>query len=150
MADTEAKQEICTDCDPNAPSPASAPSKTENPLDQATFTPPVAGPYPRLVIEYCDRCRWLHRAAWVMTELSITFPAPIIKSSLLVPITAPDPAGRFRVWLLEEPEGHGSEIQSMLLWDRKLEDGFPELKALKQKVRDKLQPAMTLGHSDKK
>jgi hypothetical protein len=65
-----------------------------------------------------------------MTELSITFPPPTIKSSLLIPITTPDPAGRFRVWLLEEPQGQGEEIQSLLLWDRKLEDGFPELKVL--------------------
>jgi hypothetical protein len=68
MADTEAKQEICTDCDPNAPPPANAVPKGENPLDQATFVPPVGGPYPRLVIEYCDRVSLssisCHRLSW--------------------------------------------------------------------------------------
>lgn len=36
-----------------------------------------------------------------------------------------------------------------LVWDRKVEGGFPELKVLKQRVRDVLEPQKSLGHSDK-
>lgn len=36
----------------------------------------------------------------------------------------------------------------MLLWDRKSEGGFPETKVLKQRVRDCIDPARDLGHSD--
>lgn len=100
-----------------------------------------------VVIEYCDRCRWLHRATWVATELSITFPAPSIAGMTLVPSVAPEPAGRFRVWLLEQEDG--SEKAS-LMWDRKLEDAFPELKVLKQRIRDRISPGVSLGHSDRK
>lgn len=35
-----------------------------------------------------------------------------------------------------------------LLWDRKAESGFPETKVLKQRLRDQIDPARDLGHSD--
>ena len=35
------------------------------------------------------------------------------------------------------------------LFDRKEHGGFPEIKELKQLVRDKVNPAKSLGHSDK-
>jgi predicted Rdx family selenoprotein len=40
------------------------------------------------------------------------------------------------------------QTQSVLLWDRKAEGGFPETKVLKQRVRDRLEPKRDLGHSD--
>lgn len=40
------------------------------------------------------------------------------------------------------------EIQTVLLWDRKAEGGFPETKVLKQRVRDHIEPKKDLGHSD--
>lgn len=47
---------------------------------------------------------------------------------MLIPRVAPDTAGRFRVWLAaQEAAGH---TQVHLLWDRKSEGGFPELKEL--------------------
>jgi Rdx family len=48
----------------------------------------------------------------------------------LVPIVPPEPAGRFRVWLIEKEEGNGAKEVPSLMWDRKLEDSFPELKVL--------------------
>lgn len=44
----------------------------------------------------------------------------------------------------------GTSKNLILLWDRKIEGGFPELKDLKQRVRDVIQPGVSLGHSDKK
>ncbi|PWN54479.1 hypothetical protein IE53DRAFT_336946 [Violaceomyces palustris] len=137
----------------------------EDPLDASTFSPPIpreAIKYlevPSIVIEFCDRCRWQHRATWVQTELFLTFPsahdpslAPSkasggasIKSITLIPRTSPDTGGRFRVWLLDS-----SEVAIHLLWDRKIKGGFPELKELKQLIRDKIAPTQSLGHSDKK
>ena len=35
-----------------------------------------------------------------------------------------------------------------LLWDRKEQNGFPELKEHKQLLRDKIAPEKDLGHSD--
>lgn len=41
-----------------------------------------------------------------------------------------------------------STPQTLLLWDRKSEGGFPETKVLKQRVRDRIDPLKDLGHSD--
>lgn len=66
----------------------------------------------------------LHRASWVSTELFLTFPPPALKAVTLIPLNADDTAGRFRVWLNLEGE------TATLVWDRKVEGGFPELKVL--------------------
>ena len=36
----------------------------------------------------------------------------------------------------------------VLIWDRKAEQGFPEAKILKQRVRNHIEPGKGLGHSD--
>jgi selenoprotein W-related protein len=35
------------------------------------------------------------------------------------------------------------------IWSRKDESGFPEIKELKQRVRDRIAPEKPLGHSDR-
>ena len=40
------------------------------------------------------------------------------------------------------------KTETVLLWDRKAEGGFPETKVLKQRVRDQIDPNRDLGHSD--
>lgn len=35
------------------------------------------------------------------------------------------------------------------VWDRKVNGGFPEIKVLKQRIRDEIAPDLNLGHSDK-
>lgn len=87
----------------------------------------------------------------------MTFPTPIIRSITLLPLTSPETGGRFRVWVY-----HADQVQ--MVWDRKVrgrvtpmsggaetqtEGGFPELKVLKQRIRNILQPELSLGHSDK-
>lgn len=71
----------------------------------------------------CQSSR-LHRATWMLTELFLTFPPPKIKSISLQPQNSDETAGRFRVWLYTPQE------PPILLWDRKVEGGFPELKVL--------------------
>ncbi|RSH93808.1 hypothetical protein EHS25_006456 [Saitozyma podzolica] len=102
---------------------------------------PPAPSYPHITIEFCDRCRWAPRATWTQTELFLTFPTPVLKGITLLPLTSPETGGRFRVWV---DMGQGGE----LVWDRKTEGGFPELKILKQRIRNIIQPELNLGHSD--
>ncbi|KAH8926025.1 hypothetical protein BT69DRAFT_1331705 [Atractiella rhizophila] len=105
---------------------------------------------PGIVIEYCTGCRWFHRSSWTVTELSITFPE--ISSFSLLP--KPEESGCWRVWIThftggEEGSNQG-EMQSMLIWDRKGEGRFPEMKELKQRIRNVVDPERSLGHSDQK
>lgn len=106
----------------------------------------------------------LHRATWTSTELFLTFPPPTLTAISLLPLNSDETSGRFRVWL------YLSDQPPILLWDRKVEGGFPELKVLvsaeldcplmypcahdiktqKQRLRDHIQPGVSLGHSDKK
>lgn len=65
-----------------------------------------------------------HRATWVSTELMLTFPTPTVKCVALLPLNSEETGGRFRVWLTT------SAKPPILIWDRKVEGGFPELKIL--------------------
>jgi selenoprotein W-related protein len=87
---------------------------------------------PRLEIEYCTQCRWLLRAAWVAQELLTTFQAELGEVALL-----PGTGGVFEVRLDDRP-----------VWSRADEGRFPEMKELKQRVRDVIAPGRSLGHSD--
>ncbi|HJV07794.1 MAG TPA: SelT/SelW/SelH family protein [Chromobacteriaceae bacterium] len=88
---------------------------------------------PRIAIHYCTGCRWMLRAAWMAQELLTTFEKHIGKVALI-----PGSGGMFRIWVNDE-----------LIWDRKQMDGFPDIKELKQRVRDRIAPEQSLGHSDK-
>ena len=84
-------------------------------------------------IEYCTLCRWMLRAAWLSQELLSTFDEDI-KSVKLIPVQG----GIFKV------RANGEEI-----WCRKQENGSPDAKALKQRLRDLIDPERDLGHLDK-
>ena len=88
---------------------------------------------PRIEIEYCTQCRWLLRAAWMAQELLTTFETEIGGVTLV-----PGTGGTFEV------RGEGK-----LLWSRKAEGRFPDIKELKQRVRDTVAPEKPLGHSDR-
>jgi selenoprotein W-related protein len=88
---------------------------------------------PRVEIVYCRQCRWLMRAAWMAQELLTTFEDDLGEVALI-----PGTGGIFEIRL-------GDQV----VWSRKVEGGFPEIKALKQRVRDKVAPGKDLGHSDK-
>lgn len=55
----------------------------------------------------------------------LTFPTPAIKAISLIPLNSEETGGRFRVWLFPS-----AQEAPVLVWDRKVEGGFPELKAL--------------------
>ncbi|MBX3431890.1 MAG: SelT/SelW/SelH family protein [Pirellulales bacterium] len=88
---------------------------------------------PRVEIEFCTQCRWLLRAGWTAQELLTTFPQELGEVALV-----PGTGGVFRV-----------SIDDRLVWDRAAEAGFPELKELKQRIRDLVAPTKDLGHSDR-
>ncbi|HRK62563.1 MAG TPA: SelT/SelW/SelH family protein [Candidatus Omnitrophota bacterium] len=85
-------------------------------------------------IEYCTQCRWLLRAAWMAQELLTTFQDELGEVALI-----PGTGGVFQVRLNGE-----------LIWCRKEKQGFPDIKELKQLVRDRVAPDKDLGHSEKK
>ncbi|RMD01719.1 SelT/SelW/SelH family protein [Aquitalea palustris] len=88
---------------------------------------------PRIAIEYCTGCRWQLRAAWMAQELLTTFEKEVAEVAL-----RPGSGGVFRI-----------SIDEQTLWDRKRDGGFPDIKQLKQLVRDQVAPDKTLGHSER-
>ena len=88
---------------------------------------------PRVEILYCRQCRWLLRASWMAQELLTTFSEEIGELALL-----PGTGGIFEV-----------RVEGDLVWSRKDEGRFPEMKELKQRLRDRIAPQMGLGHSDR-
>ncbi len=89
---------------------------------------------PIITIEYCPKCNWLLRAAYMAQELLSTF-TDDVQSVTLVPSST---GGRFTIYIDEK-----------IVFDRKEYGGFPEIKELKQKVRDVVHPGKDLGHADK-
>ena len=88
---------------------------------------------PRIAITYCTQCHCLLRAAWMAQELLSTFSEDVGEVAL-----RPATGGAFRI-----------EIDDETIWERKRDGGFPDVKALKQLVRDQLDPARDLGHIDR-
>lgn len=90
-------------------------------------------PRPRVYIRYCTQCRWLLRASWTAQELLTTFQDEIGEIALV-----PGTGGIFEVG-----------VEDVVIWSRKAEGRFPEMKELKQLVRDRIAPEKELGHSDR-
>jgi selenoprotein W-related protein len=88
---------------------------------------------PRIEIEYCTQCRWLLRAAWMAQELLTTFEAEIGEVALV-----PGEGGIFEI-----------RADGATVWSRRERGRFPEIKELKQLVRDIVAPAKDLGHVDR-
>jgi selenoprotein W-related protein len=87
---------------------------------------------PRVEIVYCTQCRWLLRAAWVAQELLTTFAEELGEVALV-----PGTGGVFDI-----------RVDGELIWSRAAAHGFPDIKHLKQLVRDRVAPTRDLGHSE--
>lgn len=90
---------------------------------------------PTINIEYCPKCNWLLRAAYMAQEFLTTFDGEL-KAVALQPS---DVSGSFSI-----------SIDGKKIFDRKEYGGFPEIKELKQMIRDVVNPGKNLGHSDTK
>ncbi len=88
---------------------------------------------PRIEVHYCRQCQWMLRAAWYAQELLTTFSEEIGEVALI-----PGTGGIFMVRCNEH-----------LIWDRKAMEGFPDIKQLKQLIRDQIAPERSLGHTDR-
>lgn len=89
---------------------------------------------PRIEIRYCTMCRWMLRAAWLAQELLSTFDSDLGEVALV-----PASKGEFRIL-----------VNGVQVWDRVVDEGFPEAKEIKQRVRDIIAPERDLGHADRK
>ena len=90
---------------------------------------------PSIRIEYCPKCGWLLRASYMAQELLTTF----VDDLYAVSLQPSEVSGRYTIYLDQE-----------VIFDRKRMERFPEIKELKQLVRNKVNPEKSLGHSDKK
>ena len=88
---------------------------------------------PRIEIENCTQCNWLLRSSWMAQELLTTFSQEIGELVLM-----PGKGGILEI-----------RVNGESLFSRKEMGRFPEMKELKQLVRDKIAPEKSLGHSDK-
>ncbi len=88
---------------------------------------------PRVEIEYCRRCGWLMRSAWMAQELLATFEEEL--------------GG---VTLIPNSEGGVFEVRvnGEQIFSREQAGRFPDIKELKQRVRDRVAPGRDLGHVD--
>src|SRR3982751_2425462 len=90
---------------------------------------------PTVTIEYCPKCHWLLRAAYMAQEFLTTFDGDI-RAITLIPSEI---NGRYRI-----------DVNDQTVFDRKVYGGFPEIKELKQMLRDIVAPGKNLGHTDTK
>lgn len=88
---------------------------------------------PRVSIEYCPRCGWLLRSAWLAQELLTTFESDLGGLELIPSATS----GTFEV-----------RVDGAVVWNRQADHGFPQAADLKRRVRDRVAPGRALGHSD--
>jgi selenoprotein W-related protein len=88
---------------------------------------------PTIEIVYCRLCGWGLRAGWMAQELLTTF-AQEVGSVTLTPDAA---GGVFEV-----------RVDGETIWSRKEQGRFPEMREIKQSVRDRIAPGRSLGHTD--
>lgn len=87
----------------------------------------------KIEIEYCTKCKWLLRSAWIAQELLSTFEEEIQEISLI-----PGKDGIFEV-------RSGVDV----IWSLNEMGRFPDIKELKKLLRDRISPGRNLGHIDK-
>ena len=86
-----------------------------------------------VLIVYCPKCKWMLRAAYMAQEILTTFEDDLEMVSL-----KPGPVnGEFYI-----------SVDNKKIFDRKTAGGFPEIKELKQLIRDEVTPGRDLGHAD--
>jgi selT/selW/selH-like putative selenoprotein len=90
---------------------------------------------PTVVIEYCPKCGWLLRAAYMAQEILATFTDDVNQVSL----KPSEISGSYKIFIGDKK-----------IFDRKEYNGFPEIKEIKQMVRDIVNPGKSLGHADRK
>lgn len=88
---------------------------------------------PLINITYCPKCGWMLRSAYMAQEILTTF-VDEVKGVTLMPS---ETSGVFTI-----------TVDHKLIFDQKQMQRFPEIKELKQLIRDEVSPGKNLGHSD--
>jgi selenoprotein W-related protein len=88
---------------------------------------------PIVTITYCTQCNWLLRSGWMAQELLSTFETQLGGVTLV-----PGTGGIFEI-----------RCDDRVVWERKRDHGFPDVKTLKQRIRDVIDPDRDLGHIDR-
>lgn len=128
------------------------------PATDASIQPPTSTTHPatgaitvpRITIQFCTQCKWNLRAAYYAQELLQTFSTSLGEVALL-----PATSGIFVIKLYQralDQEGTDEDrvrVEETVLWDRKVDNCFPETKELKGRVRDAIEPGRGLGHTDR-
>ncbi|WP_421859924.1 SelT/SelW/SelH family protein [Marinobacter salarius] len=83
-------------------------------------------------ITYCTDCKWMLRSAWMAQELLSTFEEELNELTLI-----PGTGGIFEI-----------HVNGKRIWSRKEQQGFPDIRELKQLVRNEVSPDRSLGHTD--
>ncbi|MBJ7275449.1 SelT/SelW/SelH family protein [Marinobacter salarius] len=83
-------------------------------------------------ITYCTGCKWMLRSAWMAQELLSTFEEELSELTLV-----PGTGGIFEI-----------HVNGKRIWSRKEQQGFPDIRELKQLVRNEVSPDRSLGHTD--
>ncbi|KAI8948765.1 hypothetical protein F4801DRAFT_437947 [Xylaria longipes] len=135
------------------PAPAHASASASTPASAspaASHAKSSLSPLPRVTIRFCTQCKWMLRAAYFAQELLSTFSTSLGEVAL-----QPATGGIFVVEIFYGHPATAAQavpnltIQRRVLWDRKVDGGFPETKELKRRVRDVIEPDRNLGHVDR-
>jgi selenoprotein W-related protein len=89
---------------------------------------------PTITIEYCPKCNWMMRAAYMAQELLTTFTDDVYG----VTLQPSETSGKYNI-----------RVNEVVIFDRIEHGRFPDIKELKQLVRDFVNPDKSLGHSDR-
>lgn len=115
--------------DVSAPAPQTAAQVQAQVQAQAT-----SHQKPQVTIAYCTGCNWLLRAGWMAQELLSTFSVQLGGVTLI----PDDMGGTFEI-----------AVDGAVIWERKRDGGFPDVKTLKSRLRDQIAPEQDLGHIDR-
>jgi len=88
----------------------------------------------RVKITYCPKCNWMLRSAWFAQEILYTFGGRLSE----VALCPSEIGGEFLI-----------QVEENAVWERKRDGGFPDVKELKQRIRDIIEPHRDLGHLDR-
>ncbi|MFT4035315.1 MAG: SelT/SelW/SelH family protein [Patulibacter sp.] len=98
-------------------------------MNATTHDAATPTPLPRVAIAYCTQCNWLLRAQWMAAELLHTFAGELGEVAL-----QPRSGGTFTI-----------TADTQVVWDRRVDGGFPDAAELKRRVRDAIAPQHPLG-----
>ena len=86
-----------------------------------------------ITINFCTKCGWLMRAAWMAQEIINTYVSDIQSVNLV-----PGEDGKFEIF-----------CNKQVIFLRHQEGKFIEIKEIKKRIRDFIDPERSLGHIDR-